>query len=148
MGVFFKTNARFFRYIIMKILIDTSDAQTLTFIPRFYPTVVDYTIVEEGTGREVTKESVSASEVSGFLQISDKFLLQSDKFYSVDIRDAETDAVIFRDKIFVTNQDVREYSINDGIYVEDDSKDNTYIIYGEDITPPDTLTLTSVTIES
>ena len=132
----------------MKILIDTSDAQTLTFIPRFYPTVVNYTIVEEGTGREVTKESVSASEVSGFLQISDKFLLQSDKFYSVDIRDAETDAVIFRDKIFVTNQDVREYSINDGIYVEDDSKDNTYIIYGEDITPPDTLTLTSVTIES
>lgn len=129
----------------MRILLDSSNEQTLTFIPRAYPTEVDYTLIEEGTGRTVEKEDVSASTVLGRLTISDKFVLQEDKFYSIDIKDASSGELIYRDKIFVTNQDVKAYSINDGRFIEDESKDNSYIIYGEDVTKPDTMTLTSVT---
>jgi len=129
----------------MKILLDNSLDQTLTFIPRQYPSEVDYELVEEGTGRTVEKLAVATSTVLGRLTISDKFLLQEDKFYSIDIKDTSTGELIFRDKIFVTNQDVKAYSINNGLFVEEENKDNTYIIYGEDITPPDTMTLTSVT---
>ena len=129
----------------MKILLDNSLDQILTFIPRKYPTTVDYMLVEEGTGRAVEKLSVATSTALGRLIISDKFLLQEDKFYSIDIKDSSDGSLIFRDKIFVTNQDVKSYSINDGRFIEEDTKDNTYIIYGEDITPPDTMTLTSVT---
>lgn len=129
----------------MRILLDNSDDQTLTFIPRSYPTTVDYSLVEEGTGRTVDKVAVSTLTALGRLTITDKFLLQEDKFYSIDVYDSATNDLIFRDKIFVTNQDVQTYSINNGRFVEEDSKDNTYIIYGEDITPPDTMTLTSVT---
>jgi hypothetical protein len=132
----------------MKILIDTADEQTISIIPRHYPSTVDYTLTEEGTNRIVEKENMTTATVLGRLEVSDQFLLQEDKFYSIDVRDSSTGELIFRDKIFVTNQDVRSYSIQDGRFIEDTSKDNSYVIYGEDITPPDTLTLTSVTTEA
>lgn len=131
----------------MKILIDSSNSQTLSFIPRSYPTAVNYTLIEEGTNRTVTETALTTVTVSGFLTISDTFALTQDKFYSLDVFDNSDDTLIFRDKIFCTNQDVKEYSINDGDYTQDDTYDNDYIIYGEDITKPDTMTLTSVTDE-
>jgi hypothetical protein len=129
----------------MRILLDTSDIQTITFIPRSYPDNVDYTLIEEGTDRVVTKENMDTATVLGRLAVSDKFVLQEDKFYSIDIYYSTSGVLVYRDKIFVTNQDVRGYSINNGRFVEDETRDNSYIIYGEDITPPDTMTLTSVT---
>ncbi len=128
----------------MRILLDDSQEQTLSIIPRKYPTTIDYDLIEEGTGRKVSKVDIAALTVLGRLTISDTFLLQEDKFYSIDIFDASDDTLIYRDKIFVTNQDVKTYSINNGKFIEDETKDNTYVIYGEDITAPDTMTLTSV----
>lgn len=129
----------------MRILLDTSDEQTISFIPRHYPNEVDYTLVEEGTARTVEATSLSTATALGRLTITDKFVLQEDKFYSIDIKDASSGELIYRDKIFVTNQDVKAYTINNGRFVEEKTKDNTYVIYGEDITKPDTMTLTSVT---
>lgn len=129
----------------MRILLDNSLDQTLTFIPRSYPSAVDYTLVEEGTGRTVNKSSMTTATVLGRLTISDQFLLQEDKFYSIDVYDSSDGSLVYRDKIFVTNQDVKSYTINNGEFVEEESKDNTYVIYGEDITPPDTMTLISAT---
>jgi hypothetical protein len=131
----------------MKILIDTSNSQTLSFIPRAYPTSVNYTLIEEGTNRTVSKTNIATIDVSGFLTISDTFALTQDKFYSLDVFDNSDDTLIFRDKIFCTDQDVKDYSINDGDYTQDDTYDNDYIIYGEDNTKPDTMTLTDVTDE-
>lgn len=148
MGLFYKTKWLFFRYINMRILLDTSDQQTLTFVPRSYPSQVDYTLTEEGTTRSVEKSNMTTSTVLGRLTVSDKFLLQEDKFYTIDVYDSSSGELIFKDKVFVTNQDVRSYSINDGKFIEEENRDNSYIIYGEDITPPDTMTLTSVTEEA
>ncbi len=131
----------------MKILLDSSNNQTLSFVPRSYPSTVDYTLVEEGTQRTVTSTSVSTITVDGFLTISKTFKLTRDKFYSIDIFKSSDSTLIFRDKIFCTNQDVKDYSINDGEYVEDTTYDNSYIIYGEDNTDPDTMTLNSVVDE-
>ena len=129
----------------MKILIDTSNQQTLSVIPRSYPTTIDYTIVEEGNGRTLTGADMTTATVSGFLTFTDKFVLQQDKFYSIDVFDSSDDTLIFRDKIFCTNQTVTDYTINNGEYTEDTTKDNDYVIYGEDTTAPDDMTLTSVT---
>ena len=131
----------------MKILIDTSNQQTLTFIPRSYPSAVDYTLIEEGTNREVNETSISTITVSGFLTISDQFKLQQDKFYSLDIFDSSDSTLIFRDKIFCTNQTINDYTMNEGEYTEDTTYDKDYIIFGDDTTDPDTMTLISVTEE-
>lgn len=116
-------------------------------MPRSYPTSVNYDLVEEGTKRTVTGTNIATIDVSGFLTISQKFQLTRDKFYSIDIFDNSDNTLIFRDKIFCTNQDVKDYSINEGEYVQDESKDNDYIIYGEDNTAPDTMTLNTVVDE-
>lgn len=131
----------------MKILLDSSNDQTLSFVPRSYPTSVDYTLVEEGTNRTVTGTSIATINVSGFLTISQQFQLTRDKFYSIDIFDDSDSTLIFRDKIFCTNQDVKDYSINEGEYIEDETYDNDYIIFGEDNTAPDTMVLNSVVDE-
>lgn len=131
----------------MKILLDSSNNQTLSFIPRSYPATIDYTLIEEGTNRTVEGTSIATISISGFLTISQQFQLTRDKFYSIDIFDNSDDTLIFRDKIFCTNQDVKEYSINEGEYTEDETYDNDYIIFGEDNTAPDTMTLNSVVDE-
>jgi len=129
----------------MKVLIDSSNTQTLTFIPRSYPSTIDYTLIEEGTGRTATGVDITTGTASGFLTISEIFALNEDNFYSIDIFDSSDDTLIFRDKIFCTNQEAINYTINNGEYTEDDSKDNDYIIYGDDNEKPDTMTLISVT---
>ena len=131
----------------MKILLDSSNNQTLSFVPRAYPDTIDYTLVEDGTNRTVNGASIPTINISGFLTISQKFKLTRDKFYRIDIFDNSDSTLIFRDKIFCTNQDVKDYSLNEGEYVEDESKNNDYIIFGEDNTDPDTMTLNSVVDE-
>jgi len=144
----YKTKHLFFYYISMKILLDSSNAQTLSFIPRAYPTTVDYTLIEEGTNRTVTGTSIATIDVSGFLTISQPWQLTRDKYYSIDIFDSSDSTLIFRDKIFCTNQDVKAYTINENEYTEDTTYDNDYIIFGEDNTVPSTPTLNSVVDES
>lgn len=131
----------------MKILLDSSNDQTFSFVPRSYPATVDYDLIEEGTNRTVSKTNIATIDVSGFLTFSEPFQLTRDKFYSIDIFDNSDSTLIFRDKIFCTNQDVKDYSINEGEYTEDETYDNDYIIYGEDNTAPDTMTLNSVVDE-
>jgi len=106
---------------------------------------VDYTLIEEGTGRTATEVDITTGTASGWLTIADIFALNEDNFYSIDVFDSSDDTLIFRGKIFCTNQENANYTINNGEYTEDDSKDNDYIIYGDDNTAPDTMTLTSVT---
>ena len=63
----------------MKILLDSSNDQTFSFVPRSYPSAVNYDLVEEGTKRTVSKTNISTVTVTGFLTISEKFQLTRDK---------------------------------------------------------------------
>lgn len=127
----------------MKILIDTSDEQTLGIIPRFYPNQINYTLVEESSDRTANGTVVTAV-VSGLLTFSDKFQLNEDNYYSLYVYDDATGELIHRDKVFCTNQTAEAYTINNGVYIQDTTYDNDYIIYGDDNTKPDTPTLISV----
>jgi len=128
----------------MKVLLDTSDSQTLSVIPREYPTTIDYTLVEEGNNRIATGSAISASNVSGFLAFADKFQLNEDNYYALYVYNTSTGDLIFRDKVFCTNQSVRGYSINNGEYTQDSTYDGDFIVYGDDNTAPATPTLISV----
>jgi hypothetical protein len=131
----------------MKVLIDTSDIQTVSILPRYYPTNINYKIVEEGNDREATGSNIATSTIDGFLTFSDKFQLNEDNFYSLYVYDASNGAIINRDKVFCTNQNATEYTINNGEYTQDQTYDSGYVIYGDDNTKPDTPTLISVNEE-
>lgn len=112
----------------MKILKETTDPQTLRFIPRSFVSAVDLVIKNENTQVETTFTNLTATKVGGYLGVTEVFDLDEDTFYSFRVYSATED--IYRGKIFCTNQNPDEYSINNGEYLERDNK-KEYILRDE-----------------
>ena len=110
----------------MKILQQSASSQTLKIIPRSYPDLVDVVIKNEDTKDVVTLSDVATVSNLGYLEIPSVFTLVEDTFYSFEVQDSDDSSVIYKGKIFCTNQ--TGYSINDGVYTER-TRDNTYKIH-------------------
>lgn len=116
----------------MIILQESVSNQTFKFIPRSY-TMDSMDITEEGTN--VTTNYVTTgtrvdydgnSDTTGtYLSVTDIVTLVEGAFYELVVKNGST--VIYKDRIFCTNQTISTYSINNGVYVEN-STDNDYII--------------------
>jgi len=116
----------------MIILQETGTSQTFKVIPRSY-TADTMIIEEEGTNAPVSYAITPTrvdydgnSDTTGtYLSVSKIVSLTEDRFYTLTIKNGST--VIYKDKIFCTNQTVSDYTINNGVYTEQ-SSDNDYII--------------------
>lgn len=108
----------------MIILQDTNNAQSFSIIPRFY-TADNITFTGESTG--VTDAyTISATTDRYYQVITGTFDLVEGNYYTLKVYN-DTNEVIYRDRVFVTNQTVSTYSVNDNIYV-DYTTDNEFII--------------------
>jgi hypothetical protein len=122
------TKQNIFYCIYMIVLQNTSDNQTFNFIPRSYTQGTTYTIkiTNETTNTEVYNQtSTSFVSVDYYYQHSDTFSLVEDTMYNIEITAGSE--LIFRDKIFCTNQTVATYSVNNNAYTEN-SDDNDFIV--------------------
>ena len=68
---------------------------------------------------------------NGYLYITNNYALVENRYYDLEIVSAGE--VIYKDKVFCTDQDTDQntnnyYSVNDGVYVTQNSYDNDYII--------------------
>lgn len=117
----------------MHILQKTASAQTLTFIAReLYAGDVDVVITDKA---ERTSNTVSGTTTLDrfFCQLSAVFTLQEDRSFIAKVykTGGQTEAnLLYRGLIFCTNQDVSEYSLNDGVYTVH-TTDNEYVIHGD-----------------
>ena len=112
----------------MIILEESASSQTFSFIPRSYTSGVTYTIkiTNETTNKEVyDSTATSFTEVDYYYEYSDVFTLKEDTYYTIEI--TASNEVIFRDKIFCTNQTISTYSINNNAYTVN-SDDNEFIL--------------------
>ena len=103
----------------MTILQSTTDSQTLNFIPREYTAGTTYTISikDETTNTEVfTSTATAFTALDYYFQYSSVFTLVENTMYMLEIKDGAN--VIFKDKIFCTNQNVTTYSVNDNEYIK------------------------------
>lgn len=111
------------------IVLQKSDSnQTFSFIPRSYTSGTTYTIVitNEVTNTEVYNDTATSfTAVDYYYQFTDTFTLVEDTTYTLEIKDGSS--VIYRDKIFCTNQTVSSYSVNNGEYTTH-SQDNEFIV--------------------
>ena len=110
----------------MIILQESGSSQTINFIPREYTNGTTYTvkIVNESTNAEVYNSDVTSfNENLYYYQHSDTFSLKEDTYYLLTITSSE---VVFKDKIFCTNQTVSSYSVNESEYTPH-STDNEFI---------------------
>ena len=100
----------------MIILQESASSQTINFIPREYTQGTTYTvkIVNESSNAEVYNQDVTTfTENLYYFQHSDTFNLKEDTYYMLTITSSE---VVFKDKIFCTNQTVSSYSVNEAEY--------------------------------
>ena len=117
----------------MKI-IGTSGSKTFKIIPREYVTGQVNIKLRDDSSNEVTTISASASTVRNYMTFDADFgTLKEGRFYNMDVLLFGTSTVIYKDKVFCTNQTINQsnndyYSVNDGEYVQEDSFDNDYII--------------------
>ena len=111
------------------IVLQKSDSeQTFSFIPRSYVAGTTYTIkiVNETTNKEVYSDTATSfTLVDYYYQHTDTFTLVEDTMYTLEIK-AGSD-LIFRDKIFCTNQTISSYSVNNTDYTQH-SDENEFIV--------------------
>lgn len=137
----------------MKKLTTSTGEQTIRIIPRVYPDEISLTLRDDSTNEEVsyTIESLQWEYINddwnladytwettkgmyienGYLYITNNYALVENRYYDLEIVSAGE--VIYKDKVFCTNQDTDQntnnyYSVNDGVYVTQNSYDNDYII--------------------
>jgi len=114
----------------MIILQDSDSSQTISFIPREYSGSTTYSvdIFSETENKSVYSQDHTGdfSLVKYYRQLSAIFDLKQDNFYTIEITDPSSN-VIFRDKIFCTNQQVLDYSVNNNNYTTH-SSNNEFIV--------------------
>jgi hypothetical protein len=117
----------------MIILNTSANAQTLSVIPREY--LVDFvmTICDDSTNVIETYNITNAVQVGNYLTFTNIFnpILVENHFYDLTLK--TVDSVIYKDKIFCTNQDIDQenndyYKINKDQYTNYNGYDNTYLV--------------------
>ena len=137
----------------MRILTTSTDAQIIKFIPRLYYTEAAM-IVRDDTTNIATVTDVTFTQDGDYLTLSHSFTLVEGRFYDLELEadgdiwgvntnqwQLETQAwdsdelsnLIYKDKIFCTDQDVDQtqnkyYSVNKNEYTTNDTHDNDYIV--------------------
>jgi hypothetical protein len=105
----------------MKILAPTPGFYTINIIPRSYEvdTIKMYMHAElENTIEEVTINNTTKNDY--YLQVDFQYFnFVEGRFYTFHLENGGE--VTYRDKIFATEQDPEDYSINDGRYVANET---------------------------
>ena len=96
----------------MKVLKDTQAVQTISIIPRSYPTSLTLTLRDDQTNDIDTYALNSGfSVVNDYLVIDNVYTLRDFHFYDLTITDQD-DVIIYKDRIFCTDQDIATFSVN------------------------------------
>lgn len=109
----------------MIILEESVSSQTIKFIPRYYTGSV-MKLTNETTG-EILTYSINPVKVEYYHSIDVIVNTKEGNFYSMAIFN-DDDELVYRDKVFCTNQDIDSYTINKDEYIEN-ATNNDYIVY-------------------
>lgn len=109
----------------MIILQEVGTPQSFSFIPR-QDTYNTLQITDEQTG--VTTNVTITTNVVGqyYNTITATFSLKENHYYTLTLKQ-NTD-VVFKDKVFCTNQSIPTFSVNNGQYIVNTSN-NDFILY-------------------
>lgn len=108
----------------MIILQETGIAQEFKVIPR--ELVADsMTLTSETTGEAVTYV-ITPTIDRYYLVINEIVALKENNFYTIEVKNATE--IVYKDKIFCTNQTVSDFSVNNNEFTTY-SSDNDYITY-------------------
>lgn len=101
------------------------NTQKMYFIPRSTIFTNIY-ITDEQTNTTVELTGYEFSNFDYYIRLSGVFNLKENHFYTIEIKD--NSRIIFRDKIFCTDQSTSSFSVNNAQYTSN-STQNTFIVY-------------------
>lgn len=112
-------------------LTTSASAQTLKIIPRSYASSVSMILRDDSTNTSTTYSSISTSTDKNYLVVSQALspVLVEGRFYDLTIKEGSN--VIYKDKVFCTDQTVASYTVNSSEYTVptgNDVFDNDYIV--------------------
>jgi hypothetical protein len=112
-------------------LTTSASAQTLKVIPRSYASSVSMILRDDSTNTSTTYSSISTSTDKNYLVVSEALspVLVEGRFYNLTIKEGSN--VIYKDKVFCTDQTISSYTVNSGEYTVptgNDVFDNDYIV--------------------
>ena len=108
----------------MIILKEQEAAQVLKFIPRNYG--ADTIVLRNETTNEIQTISASFSLDKYYLTTTTAFDLKENTFYNLTIKNGAE--VVYKDRVFCTNQNIINYTVNKDEYVAH-ATNNDFIIY-------------------
>ena len=116
----------------MKILTTSTDNQTIKVVPREYVSTASLVLRDDSTDTETT-DSVSPTTNGDYLQIVNAYTLKEGRFYDLTLKNSGG-SVIYKDKIFCTNQTVDQspfYFIFYGMYKTKQKSANSEYVHTE-----------------
>jgi hypothetical protein len=121
----------YLRYIDMKILTTSTNSQVVKIIPREYVETATVTLRDDQTNTVSTFSNITLTQEGDYNLINQAFSLKEGYYYDMVVTVSE--AVIYKDKVFCTDQLIDQsnneyYTINKDVYTSDTSYDDDYII--------------------
>jgi hypothetical protein len=132
LGAFFLQKNINTRYIVM-IILTTSASQTFPIIPISQIDLTGNSIrlefTNETTKEIITKTATTRTSTNDIYTVgsTDLSFLKENTFYVLKAYFNLTNVVIYKDRVFVTNQSQSSYSINNGQYTSTSIDNNSYI---------------------
>ena len=109
----------------MIVLQETNDPQTFSFIPR--SDSYDSLFLTDDQTNVEAEVTISSNTIGDYINtITATFDLKEGHFYNLVLKYGSD--VVFKDKVFCTNQPIVSFSVNNGQYTSN-STTNDFIVY-------------------
>ena len=109
----------------MKILSTSTSAQSIKIIPRDYQSTIDVILRDNSTNTSNTY-SVATSTLGDYMTFDLTLPLVENRFYDMTCKFGSD--VIYKDRIFCTDQVIADYTVNKDVYTTENTYNNDYII--------------------
>lgn len=110
-----------------------SGTNFINFIPRETIVGTDYTltIFSEGQNKIImTDNAANFIETSYYYRYETTTTLVENNYYTIEIKNNTNLNIIFKDKMYCTDQTLSDYEISNGVYIEQSTGDNNFVYYG------------------
>jgi len=115
-------------------ILTTNGSRFINFIPReTINGVKTYKLVIKSEAQNkviATDNDATFSELDYYYQYSTTQALVENQYYTITITNTTDNAIIFKDKMYCSDQTLSDYEISNGVYIEQSTGDNQFIYYG------------------
>lgn len=115
-------------------ILTTSGTRIINFIPReaILSTKVYKLVIKSESENKVIKTDENAvfSELAYYYQYSTDQILKENFYYTITITNTTDNKIIFKDKMYCSDQTLSDYEISNGVYIEQSTGDNEFVYYG------------------